>query len=197
MSNKSRKSSSPTPQGSGSGQPLSRRAWLGAAAGGAALFVIGQACSRGEASRVDVAQNTPLASGDPQGGAAPSPSALPTVTMYKDPNCGCCAKWGDHMRSAGFTVSEHNTSDMTPVKRAQEVPEKLYSCHTAVVGAYVIEGHVPAELVKKVLSERPAFRGLSAPGMPQSAPGMDIGNERYEVISFTRQGETAVYAVRP
>lgn len=175
--------------------PVSRRDWLGAAASGAALLLIGQACSRGEASRVDVAQGAPDASGAPQAGAAPA--SLPALTMYKDPNCGCCAKWGDHMRRAGFTVTEQNTSDVPSVKREQGVPERLYSCHTALVGAYVIEGHVPADLVQKILTERPAIRGLSAPGMPQSSPGMDIGNEKYEVISFTQQGETAVYAVRP
>lgn len=176
---------------------VSRRAWLGAAAGGAALFLLGQACTRGESSRLDASQAAPPAPGDQKGAAATSPSTLPTLTMYKDPNCGCCAKWGEHMRGAGFTVTEINSSDMTTVKREQGVPEPMYSCHTAIVGAYVIEGHVPADLVKKVLAERPAFRGLSAPGMPQSAPGMDIGNEKYDIHSFTPQGQTSLYAVRP
>lgn len=196
MSNDSRRLP-PSGPGSIPVQAMSRRTWLGVATGGAVLFVVGQACSSGEASRVDVAQPAPGTPGDQQPGAAPSQASLPTVTMYKDPNCGCCAKWGEHMRAAGFTVNEQNTSDMNAVKREQEVPEKLYSCHTAIVGAYLVEGHVPADLVQKMLNERAPFRGLSAPGMPQSSPGMDIGNEKYEVISFTRAGETAVYAVRP
>lgn len=191
--------SPPTVPGDLVERSMSRRHWLGVAAGGAILFVTGQGCGRGETSRIEAAQGTPA----PGGGsvatpvATQSPSSLPTVTMYKDPNCGCCAKWGEHMRGAGFTVNEHNTSDMPSVKKEQGVPERLYSCHTAIVGAYVVEGHVPADLVQKMLTERPQIRGLSAPGMPQSSPGMDIGNEKYEVISFTGTGETAVYAVRP
>jgi hypothetical protein len=177
-------------------QPISRRGWLGAAAGSAVLLVIGQACGKEGGGRSE-AEPGASAAGDGQVAAAATPTSLPAVTMYKDPNCGCCAKWGEHMRGAGFTVNEINSSDMTTVKREQAVPERMHSCHTAIVGAYVIEGHVPADLVKQVLAERPAFRGLSAPGMPQSAPGMDIGNEKYEIHSFTQQGDTALYAVRP
>jgi hypothetical protein len=190
-----RPSFAPPGEGDAARRPVSRRAWLGAAAGSAALLLIGQACGTERGGRLDAAQGA--APGDQQGGAGATLASLPTLTMYKDPNCGCCAKWGEHMRGAGFTVNEINSSDMTTVKREQGVPETMYSCHTAIVGAYVIEGHVPADLVKKVLAERPGFRGLSAPGMPQSAPGMDIGSEKYDIHSFTQQGDTALYAVRP
>jgi hypothetical protein len=129
----------------------------------------------------------------PQGAS----QALPRMTVHKSPTCGCCGKWIEHVQKAGFSVTEHNMDDVTPVKKEKGVPEQLYSCHTTVVGDYVIEGHVPADLVKRVLREHPAILGLSAPGMPQSAPGMDQGNEKYDVVSFTKQGRTAVYATRP
>jgi hypothetical protein len=118
------------------------------------------------------------------------------MTVYKSPSCGCCVKWVEYMRKAGFAVTERNVNDVTPIKRERGVPEELYSCHTAVTGDYVFEGHVPADLVQRVLRERPAFRGLAAPGMPQSAPGMDMGHEKYEIISFTRAGKTSRYATR-
>ncbi len=153
---------------------VSRRAWIGAAAGGAVLLVLGRRVWSGQASA----------------------EGLAAITVYKDPNCGCCSKWVAHMRDAGFTLTERNTTDMATVKRERKVPEGLHSCHTSVVDGYVFEGHVPADLVAKVLRERPALLGLAVPGMPQSAPGMDIGHERYEVHSFTKAGETAVYDVR-
>jgi hypothetical protein len=197
MSENSNKHSSTPPNADSPDRAVSRRDWLRAAGGSAVLFLVGQACDRDGSSRLDAAQGAPAEAAGLQGVAVSSPSSLPTLTMYKDPNCGCCAKWGEHMRDAGFTVNEINSSDMATVKREQGVPERLHSCHTAIVGAYIVEGHVPADLVKKVLAERPALRGLSAPGMPQSAPGMDIGNEKYEIHSFTQQGETALYATRP
>ena len=120
------------------------------------------------------------------------------ITVYRSASCGCCAAWVTHLTKNGFDVESRIIDDVEPVKRRHAVPEKLWSCHTAVAGPYVIEGHVPADLITRVVKEKPAIAGLAAPGMPQSAPGMDQGgpHEAYEIISFTRTGETTVYARR-
>jgi hypothetical protein len=115
------------------------------------------------------------------------------VAVWASPTCGCCGGWVEHMRDAGFTVTVHLTEDLAPVKAKSGVPDGLQSCHTAVVGGYVVEGHVPAADVRRLLAERPAARGLSVPGMPQSAPGMDNPGQPYEVMLFGR-GEPTVYA---
>lgn len=153
---------------------MSRRTFIGSAAGGVALVALGGA----------VWQRRSLGA---ERGA---------LTAYRSPTCECCGKWIAHMRTSGFKVNIRDMPDATEAKRNLGVPAELYSCHTSEVDAYVFEGHVPADLVARVLRERPAIRGLAVPGMPQSAPGMDIGHERYEVLSFTREGNVAVYAVR-
>ncbi|THF64305.1 DUF411 domain-containing protein [Pseudothauera rhizosphaerae] len=126
----------------------------------------------------------------------PAVAADDEVTMYKDPNCGCCGKWAEHMRTHGFKVREVATREMGAVKRQSGVPQALGSCHTALVGGYVVEGHVPAADVKRLLADKPAVTGLSAPGMPQGSPGMEgpFPADRYDVVSFDRQGRTAVFA---
>lgn len=127
--------------------------------------------------------------------AAPAP--LPPLHVVKPASCGCCTKWADYMKQQGFTVTVENRDDLTDLKRKNGVTPLLESCHTAFVGGYVIEGHVPADLVKKLLREKPAgIRGLSAPGMPPSSPGMDTPGQRYTIYSFDAQGHTRVYAVR-
>jgi hypothetical protein len=120
---------------------------------------------------------------------------LPEVVMHKDPNCGCCGKWAEHLEASGFKVKTVPEKDMQAVKNRLGVPERLGSCHTAKVGNYVIEGHVPASTIKRLLSEKPAVRGLAAPGMPPASPGMDVpGNkDPYDVIAFDRAGKTRVY----
>lgn len=129
-------------------------------------------------------------------GIAPAFAAGDEVTMYKDPNCGCCGKWAEHMRAHGFSVKEIATPQMGEVKRTAGVPQALGSCHTAKVGGYVIEGHVPAADVNRMLAEKPAIAGLSAPGMPQGSPGMEgpYPADRYDVVSFDAKGKTAVFA---
>ena len=121
--------------------------------------------------------------------------AMPEVTMHKDPTCGCCGEWGTYLRSNGFKVKVIENRNMDGVKRRLGVPEDLASCHTAEVGGYIIEGHLPASSIRRLLKERPAILGLSAPGMPQSAPGMNIpGNkDPYDVIAFDKMGKTSVY----
>ena len=121
----------------------------------------------------------------------------PTVTVYKSPSCGCCKEWVKHMTKAGFTVQVHDVDDVTEMKKTAGVPDKLASCHTALVGKYVIEGHVPADLVTKMLNEKATFLGLAVPGMVQGSPGMETGAKQpYDVISFTRDGKSSVYASR-
>jgi len=126
----------------------------------------------------------------------PAAAAGEEVTMYKDPNCGCCGKWAEHMRASGFEVKEVATSAMAGVKREAGVPQALGSCHTAKVGGYIVEGHVPAADVRRMLAERPAIVGLSAPGMPLGSPGMEgpYPAERYELIAFDGEGGQTVFA---
>ncbi len=125
--------------------------------------------------------------------AGQAPTAL---SVYKDPSCGCCEAWVAHMKANGFAATVSNTSDVTSIKKQHGVTEALASCHTALVGGYVIEGHVPAADVKRLLAEKPkTIRGLTIPGMPASAPGMDMKPFRpYTVLSFDAQGKTTVYA---
>lgn len=122
---------------------------------------------------------------------AASPAALaqelPRVTVMKDESCGCCDAWVEHVRASGFTVTVENVKDINRVKAKLGVPRRLTSCHTAQVGPYVVEGHVPAEAIKRLLSERPMARGLAVPGMPVGSPGMEAPGqplEVYEVMLF-------------
>lgn len=113
-----------------------------------------------------------------------------TLVVYKSPTCGCCAKWVEHMQQAGFTVVVHDTDDLAPVKASAGVPSSLEACHTARIGGYVIEGHVPATDVRRLLRERPAVAGIAVPGMPSGSPGMEASvSEHYRVVSFS--GSTA------
>lgn len=123
-------------------------------------------------------------------------SSLPTVTVYKSPSCNCCNKWVSHMREQGFQVKIESRFNVSPVKKQVGLPSSLAACHTATVGNYVVEGHVPAEDVKALLREKPDVRGLSVPGMPVGSPGMERGDrvEPYEVLTFTPAGDTTVFA---
>ena len=121
---------------------------------------------------------------------------LPTVTVYKSPSCQCCSEWVAHMKDEGFEVEVQSKLRMRPVKKQVGLPSSLAACHTSVVGNYVVEGHVPAQDVKKLLREQPDVRGLSVPGMPVGSPGMERGSrvEPYKVVTFTPSGETTVFA---
>jgi hypothetical protein len=120
--------------------------------------------------------------------------ALPEMTVYKTPTCGCCSKWVDHVKAAGFTVKTIDQSDLTELKADLGVTKALSSCHTALVDGYVIEGHVPAADIQRLLKERPKITGLAAPGMPGASPGMDTGKDPYEVLAFDAAGKTTVWA---
>ncbi len=117
------------------------------------------------------------------------------VTVYKSPTCGCCNGWIDHLKAAGFAVTAHDRDDMTLIKQERGVPNELASCHTAEVEGYVVEGHVPAADIKRLLEQRPKSAGLSVPGMPVGSPGMEGPNpERYDVLEFKKSGKTSVFA---
>jgi hypothetical protein len=116
-------------------------------------------------------------------GASAAPK--PAIKVSKDPNCGCCTGWVEHLRNNGFTATAVNTADMQAVKTRLRVPAELASCHTAEIAGYVIEGHVPAHAINRLLVEKPTARGLAVPGMPIGSPGMEGGRpEVYEVVLF-------------
>ena len=121
--------------------------------------------------------------------------SLPEVVMHKDPNCGCCGQWAEHLQANGFRVKTVMEGDMQSVKRRFAVPQRLTSCHTAKVGDYVIEGHVPASAIKRLLREKPAVAGLSVPGMPLGSPGMEVPGKKdaYDVVAFDKAGKIAVF----
>ena len=128
--------------------------------------------------------------------SAQSEDTLPTIKVYKSPTCGCCSEWVKHLEENGFEVTSHNVQNLDTYKKQADLPYGMGSCHTAFVDGYAVEGHVPASDIKRMLSQKPDIRGISVPGMPMGSPGMEYGNRKdaYKVISYTKDGETAVYA---
>lgn len=119
------------------------------------------------------------------------------IEIYKSPYCGCCSQWAAQLRTNGFRVAVRNINDLGPIKAANNVSPELASCHTAIVDGYVVEGHVPVDLIRRLLAERPDAIGIAVPGMPSSAPGMDQPTgEPYTVVIFDKDGRTSVYAER-
>lgn len=123
--------------------------------------------------------------------------AAASMVVYKSPFCGCCVEWINHMEMNGFTVKAIDTHQMGKVHQDLGIRANLASCHTALIDGYIIEGHVPAELVHELLETKPNILGLTIPGMPQSAPGMDIPGEPYQVLSFDAKGEVKVVKKYP
>ncbi|MCL7942854.1 DUF411 domain-containing protein [Marinobacter sp. ATCH36] len=121
---------------------------------------------------------------------------LEDIHVYKSPTCGCCSDWIDHLEDNGFNVKATDTNDMGKIKADAGLIAGLGSCHTAFVGDYVIEGHVPADDIKRLLSEAPKATGLSVPGMPMGSPGMEMGDRKdaYKVILFNEAGQTRIFA---
>lgn len=115
----------------------------------------------------------------------------PTVTVYRSPTCGCCGAWLDHLRKHDFHVVDIQTTDMGSIKQRYGVPAQLASCHTAEVDGYVIEGHVPADDIKRLLKSRPTVAGLSVPQMPAGSPGMEMGGRKdpFTVVQFQKNGK--------
>ncbi len=120
---------------------------------------------------------------------------LPAILVYKSPSCGCCNGWVAHLEAAGFAVETRDVQDIMSVKQDAGVPAAMSSCHTAIVDGYVVEGHVPAEHVVRMLEERPDFAGIAVPGMPIGSPGMEGSNPTpYQVLHFASDGTSGVWA---
>jgi hypothetical protein len=150
-------------------------------------------------SRVEVVKRPPpipVARGQAPS-AAVQPDSLPLAIVHKSPSCGCCGLWVEHLRQAGFKVEVRNEDDLNPIKERLGVPYGKGSCHTAEIGGYVVEGHVPAEDIKRMLAEKPNARGLVLPGMPLGSPGMEVPDgtvQPYTVELMQRDGSTVAYA---
>lgn len=123
------------------------------------------------------------------------PSEVRQVVSFRSPTCGCCEGWVAHMRANGFEVEDNVVEDIEAVKREHNIPTDLASCHTAIVNGYVIEGHIPAADVSRLLTEKPDVAGIAVPGMPIGSPGMESGDiqEPYAVYTFTEDGSTEVF----
>lgn len=128
--------------------------------------------------------------------AAEEAAADREMTVYRSPTCGCCGKWIAHAKLNRFAVKDIVSDDMQAVKQKFGVPEKLASCHTAIVDGYVVEGHVPAGDIEKLLQTKPDVVGISAPGMPMGSPGMEMGGKQddYAVVSFDKDGKAQVFS---
>ena len=126
----------------------------------------------------------------------PAFSAEPTITVWKSASCGCCQRWVDYLQDDGFEVIAHNVDDVVSIKKKLGITNPaLYSCHTAKVGGYIIEGHVPASDIRRLLDDRPTLVGLTAPGMPQMSPGiLSIEPKGYDVLQFNAKLETSVFS---
>lgn len=123
---------------------------------------------------------------------AATPGTLPALRVSKDPNCGCCSGWVEHVRASGFSVEVVELADLAPLKARLKIPRRLASCHTGEIADYAIEGHVPASAIKRLLAERPKAIGLAVPGMPVGSPGMEVAgapNEAYDVMIFSAFGQ--------
>ena len=122
------------------------------------------------------------------------------IRVHRSASCGCCGGWVEHLRAAGFNVTEELSDDLSPVAARLGVPETLRSCHTGEIGGYFVEGHVPAADVQRLLRERPSGRGIAVPGMPLGSPGMEVpgaGVEPYLIFTFDRHGLTTLFERRP
>jgi hypothetical protein len=137
-----------------------------------------------------------LADENPAPAAADEPAASNAIVVYKTPTCGCCTKWVDHLRANGFEVDVNTVPNTTPVQARLGVPRQMGSCHTAKVGDYWVEGHVPAEIIQKLIDEkRDDIQGIAVPGMPPGSPGMESPNPvRYDVVAYGKDGKFYKYA---
>lgn len=123
-------------------------------------------------------------------------ASAPLITVYKTPSCGCCHDWISHLQKNGFEVLAHDVPDTSPYRSKLGVPKELASCHTGVIDGYALEGHVPAEDIKRLLAEKPKARGLSVPGMVVGSPGMETDGTRrdaFDVVLFDDAGSRKVY----
>ncbi len=124
-----------------------------------------------------------------------SAAGTPAIIAYRNPGCGCCEKWAEQLKAAGFDVSMQDDADLSARRAAAGVPDELEGCHTALMGDYVIEGHVPLADIQRLLTEKPQIRGIAVPGMPMGSPGMEMGEMRdaYDVVAFATDGTRSVF----
>jgi hypothetical protein len=123
------------------------------------------------------------------------PVKKPVITVYKDPSCGCCKSWIEHLVKHGYRVDAKDSPNMTEIKRTLGVPTGLTACHTAMVNGYLIEGHVPAADIDRLLAQKPKIAGLAVPGMPAGSPGMEGARAQgYQVLAFDKTGKPTVFA---
>lgn len=123
--------------------------------------------------------------------------AAPEVVVYKSASCQCCKRWVEHLKKAGFAVQAHDVRDLRLIRQRAGVPTRLEACHTANVGGYFVEGHVPADDIKRLLRERPAAKGLAVPGMPAGSPGMEVPSGKvkpYDVLLIAKDGRSSVFS---
>lgn len=179
--------------------PSSRRAWkiawIGSGVALAAVLAVGVAVFAGRSD--DAASAAAPVSAVSETQSQPSGSLWPVVDVYKDPTCGCCSKWVEHLREEGFTVRTTDTGNFGAFKARHGVPGQVESCHTALVDGYVLEGHVPAADVQRLLKERPAIAGIAVAGMPIGSPGMEVPGVKaqpYDVMAFDKDGGIHVFA---
>lgn len=128
---------------------------------------------------------------------APAAGTVPVITVYQTPTCGCCGGWIEYMTRNGYSIQVESVDDMAAVKQRYNIPAQLQSCHTAVVDGYIVEGHVPAEAIVRLLAERPDVAGITVPGMPAGAPGMEVEGtpaQPFDVLTFDTNGNTEVFA---
>lgn len=161
-------------------------------------LLLSAACASEEASEVGDSEVAASASGEDAAPAALAlaggSEALAELLVYKTPTCGCCTGWVEHLEANGFEAETRDLRSLTAVKMEVGVPPAMASCHTALVEGYVIEGHVPAEAIDRLLAERPDVAGLAVPGMPIGSPGMEGPNpEPYTVYAFDREGRTTEF----
>ena len=148
-------------------------------------------------SRPQPAPPESVSSAPPAGSSVAPSSDSGALVVYKEATCPCCNAWVDYMRSHGYRVVTYNVSDLDAVKRKHGITPALQSCHTTEVGGYFVEGHVPAELVRRLLTERPRIAGIAVPGMPVGSPGMEVGPpEPYDILSVDSSGATAIFGRR-
>lgn len=154
---------------------------------GLALTACGQNDTAGPVATAQAAETRPMATA----------VELPAVSVHKSPTCGCCGEWVKHMQRSGFKVETHDVDNLDSIKTEAGIPPGMGSCHTAKVGKYFIEGHVPAEDVKRLLAENPDAKGLTVPGMPVGSPGMEMPSgevQPYDVLLVAHDGSTSVFA---
>lgn len=193
---------------------MNRRDWLRASTLALAGLLLPAACASDTSERGERGERAePLgdpgqdlqperalaAEQDPAAAAGQLSGERPELVVYKDPNCGCCDAWVEHVHARGYRTRLFDTSQLPEVKANLGVPRDLSSCHTTVVGRYVVEGHVPAEVIDKLLTERPQIAGIAVPGMPIGSPGMEVEGmaaQRYDVIAYDAAGRRSVFARR-